>query len=154
MELLREYLAVSTTSCTGLVWIKSPRAAIKIGTPAFIRQDKDGYFCGLFKRKPYRAHRVVFFLTHNYWPAQVDHIDGAVTNNNPSNLRAVTVSENNHNIIAAGYTQNKITGRYQAKIMVHGKRKYLGYFNTPEEARTAYLTAKKQLHPTAPARCY
>lgn len=154
MELIKKYFELSSASPTGLVWRESPHARVLIGTPALINKDKDGYFRGLLKRKAYRAHRVVFYLAYDYLPDIVDHIDGDVTNNAIDNLRAANTQINNHNLVCSGFTKNKITGRYQAKIMVDGKRKYLGYYDTPEEAREAYLIAKAALHPTAPSRCY
>lgn len=154
MELLRTYFELSNRSPTGLLWKESPHPRISVGTPALINKDKDGYFRGLLKRRAWRAHRVVFYLYYGYMPDIVDHIDGDVTNNCPTNLRAASVQVNNHNLVCSGFTQNKITGRYQAKIMVCGKRKYLGYYDTPAEARAAYLAAKAIYHPTAPARCY
>lgn len=154
MELLREYFELSKGSPTGLVWRVSPHPRIPAGSYALINKDKDGYFRGLLKRKAWRAHRVVFYLHNGYLPQVVDHIDGDVSNNTPANLRSATTQMNNHNQVCSGFTRNKITGRYQAKIMIGGKRVYLGYYDTPEEARAAYLRAKTQLHPTAPTRCY
>jgi group I intron endonuclease len=40
-----------------------------------------------------------------------------------------------------GYDFDKRTGKYKARIIINKKRKHLGYYNTPEEARTAYLKA-------------
>ncbi len=43
------------------------------------------------------AHRIVFLMTHGFLPVYVDHIDGDPMNNDPSNLRAATPTENNCN---------------------------------------------------------
>lgn len=50
-------------------------------------------------RAQHYAHRIVFILSNGYDPAplQVDHIDRDSRNNHPSNLRAVTRSENQRN---------------------------------------------------------
>ncbi|WP_076738056.1 HNH endonuclease signature motif containing protein, partial [Cronobacter sakazakii] len=100
-------------------------------------------------------HRIVYFLHHGHWPVgEVDHIDGNPGNNHPDNLRDVTHSENQQNIPARGYYWHKPARRWQARIKVNGKLHSLGLYPTEAEARAAYLNAKAQLHPTAPARCY
>lgn len=149
---LRDYIAVSEDSPSGLVWIRKASKKLVVGSPAMNANSGSGYKHGRFNGAPYRAHRVVFYLTHGYWPVQVDHIDGNRHNNAPHNLRAVTCGENNQNRIAAGYSWCK--GKYAAQIIAGGKYQYLGRFSTEAEARTAYLSAKKQAHPTAPGRCY
>jgi hypothetical protein len=37
--------------------------------------------------------------------------------------------------------------KYEARIQVQGTYKYLGLFDTAEEAHAAYLTAKRAAHP-------
>jgi hypothetical protein len=39
----------------------------------------------------------------------------------------------------------KVGNRFQAQINVNGKKKYLGYFDTPEEAHQAWRIAKQDL---------
>jgi hypothetical protein len=46
-----------------------------------------------------------------------------------------------------GITYNKRRGKWIAEITKHGSGKYLGQYNTPEEAHEAYLCAKRELHP-------
>ena len=79
---------------------------------------------------------------------EVDHIDRDKTNNNISNLRMVTKAKNLQNIAFKGASYHKASGKYQVRIMVNGKRKHLGYFDTEEEAHDAYITEKLKLHPT------
>lgn len=88
----------------------------------------------------------------------VDHIDGNGLNNQRANLRACSRSENQRN---RGMTKTNKTGfkgvtttkwnrnsanKYVAQIQVHGKKRSLGYFPTPEQAHTAYCEAAKNLH--------
>lgn len=148
---IQDYIAVDPTSITGLRWIKSRRGTT-LGAAAFTAVDSYGYFCGCFAGKKNTAHRVVFFLVHGYWAAQVDHIDGVRKNNTPNNLREATANVNQHNKVCKGYTRRG--NKYQAQIMVNGAARSLGYFQTEEDARIAYLNAKRELHPTAPTRCY
>lgn len=140
-------MRVDSTSRTGLVWVSS-------GTPALISVDKDGYFTGTLKKHAVKAHRVVYALTTGLLPPAVDHIDGDIRNNAPNNLREASLSENQHNRVGRGYYWNAQRGKWQAQIAAYGRSQYLGRFNTEAEARTAYLEAKRKLHPTAPERCF
>jgi hypothetical protein len=45
-----------------------------------------------------------------------------------------------------GYSFDKSSQKWKAKIQVNNKPIYLGYYNTEEEAREAYLTAKRKYH--------
>ena len=44
-----------------------------------------------------------------------------------------------------GYTLTK-NGTYKARITVDNKKIYLGYYDTEEEARKAYIDAKLKYH--------
>jgi len=81
---------------------------------------------------------------------QVDHVNHRTLDNRRSNIRIVTHSENQHNRRHKGYYWHKTRQRYRAQIMVNGVSKHLGFYNTPDEARSAYLAAKAICHPTAP----
>ena len=86
---------------------------------------------------------------------QVDHINGIKHDNRRSNLRIVTSQENNHNRRSAnGYYWNKNAGKYRADIAINKKRINLGYYNTEDEARQAYLDAKRLYHPSAPVMSF
>jgi len=100
-----------------------------------------------------KIHRLVAetFLEADDKRNEVDHIDGDRTNNNVKNLRWVTSSENKHNRrTAKGYGWHKQFNKWLAQIMVNKKMHYLGYYPSEDEARQAYLTAKKIYHPSAP----
>jgi hypothetical protein len=58
----------------------------------------------------------------------------------------VTGQQNHFNRNAKGYTWNKPAGKWQARLMKDGKHISLGYYDNKEEARSAYLSAKKELH--------
>mgnify|MGYP003127671697 CR=1 FL=1 len=102
--------------------------------------------------KRYFRHRLVLAAFNtafniNNTDHKVDHKDGNKLNNAFSNLRVVTNQGNNfNNHIAKGYSWKKAAGKWQAYINVDGKKKHLGYFDTEEEARAAYLAAKEVLH--------
>jgi hypothetical protein len=122
----------------------------KAGTP----QNK-GYIFITIKGKKILAHRLAWFFEHGEFPnGYIDHINGVRTDNRIVNLRVVTCSENLQN-------QRKPRGKnpyvgisakgdfWQAHIAANGKQKNLGTFKTPEEARSAYIQAKKTWHPSA-----
>ena len=78
---------------------------------------------------------------------QIDHIDSNRINNNINNLRIVNNQQNHFNRTSAkGYSWNKRDKKYYAYIMLNNKNIYLGYFNTPEDARQAYINGKLIYH--------
>lgn len=85
---------------------------------------------------------------------QGDHIDLNTLNNHRSNIRLASVTQNlqhrrRHKSNTTGYkgvSYLKREKRWKATINAHGKAKYLGLFNTPEEAYEAYCQAAKELH--------
>ena len=78
---------------------------------------------------------------------KIDHIDNNKLNNAFSNLRVVTNQHNQFNRpTAKGYCWDKQKGKWQAYIAINYKVKHLGYFDTWEEARAAYLAAKEKYH--------
>jgi len=111
-----------------------------------------GYYqVGLFqngKSKSISVHRLIaeaFIDNLNNHP-YVDHIDGNKLNNNLDNLRWVTHQENLFNTKAKGYCWDKKAKKWRSYIMISNKIRHLGYFDNEEDARQAYLDAKKIYH--------
>jgi len=85
---------------------------------------------------------------------QGDHIHHLTLDNRRSELRLCTQSQNMCNIgkredNTSGYKGvcwNKHKQKWQAQIRVNGKRKNLGYFDTPELVHEAYCKAVLDLH--------
>lgn len=76
---------------------------------------------------------------------EIDHIDGDGLNNQRSNLRAASPSQNQANQVPRGGTSKfkgvsweKAKKLWRADIRVNGKRVCLGRFQTEEEAAQAY----------------
>lgn len=123
-------------------------------------QLKDGGKIVVFKKKMLYAYRVAFVLMTGEWPkGVVDHINGDRSDDRWSNLRDVTHQLNSQNLTRApchsksgflGVTRrNRDNKPFDAAIKVEGKYKFLGSFDTAEEAHQAYLQAKALHHPHA-----
>jgi len=89
-----------------------------------------------------------------YWPQnQMDHKDGNGLNNRWSNLRECSRSQNganrqgpqkNNKLGIKGVGLHVKSGKYHARIRVHGKQIHLGYYDTSEAAACAYQKAAKK----------
>jgi len=95
--------------------------------------------------KKFKLYLHRFLLCLNESDLCIDHINGNGLNNTNENIRMVTQQENCFNRRdVKGYT--KVGNQYKAQIRLNNKLKFLGYFNTENEARDAYLKAKSQMH--------
>lgn len=104
---------------------------------------------------PFLAHRLAVLYMTGEWPAaDVDHDDRDGLNNRWSNLRPATKSQNSANRSFSKKSSTKLrgayackrTGRYRAQICINGKIRWLGYYDTPEEAHAAYCAAHRAEH--------
>ena len=101
--------------------------------------------------KLYQRHRIIGYcylgLDINDVKQEIDHIDHDKLNNDIMNLRIVTHQENMFNKNnTKGYSWHKKTRKWHAEIRGNGKKISLGYWDTEEEARNAYLEAKEKYH--------
>lgn len=82
-----------------------------------------------------------------------DHQDGNGLNNTRTNLRLATKAENMRNqrlsqANTSGYkgvSWDKYREKWRAYIMPNKKQRFLGHFDTPEEAHAAYCAAALEL---------
>jgi hypothetical protein len=94
-------------------------------------------------------HRLVLGLESSDQVA--DHIDRNTLNNTRANLRACSHQQNasrraDYRKGSAGYRGvSKHRRKWVAAIGVHGKKRLLGLFDTPEEASEAYWRAAAEL---------
>lgn len=123
------------------------------------RYDKRGYVQYiLYKngtKQSIKGHHLVWDLfgegKRNGRIINVDHIDEDRSNNNITNLQLLSNRENlskgkNKQRKSSDYTgvyKPKQYNKYQAYITINGKHKYLGAFESQEEASLAYQTALK-----------
>ena len=99
------------------------------------------------KRFSLKAHQFVYYYKYGRIVDCIDHINGMRDDNRINNLREVTHQQNQYNQKnPKGCYLDKKTNKFQSKINFDGNEIYLGYFNTEQEARQAYLDAKKIYH--------
>ena len=115
---------------------------------------KFGYrMIGLFGVRIY-AHRLAWMIVNgDLGDKQIDHINGDRLDNRISNLRLVSVAQNMQNLKKStknttgfkGVSFYKAYNKFCAEPKVDGKKYFLGYFDTPEEAHNAYVAKKIEL---------
>lgn len=120
----------------------------KTGKRGYARPD--GYVYVSLLGKHYGEHRLIHLLFTGEWPHQVDHVNGVPSDNRHENLRSATHAENcmNRKPRASSkgcYWQPK-RQKWIAQIGFEGRRRTIGYFNTEEEAASAYSKAATTLH--------
>lgn len=83
---------------------------------------------------------------------KTDHINHKTLDNQEANLRVCT---NSQNLMSRGKQSNNTSGykgvsnnrgKWRAQIRTNGKVKFLGYWDTPEDAAIAYDVASRLIH--------
>lgn len=108
----------------------------------YARKDRDDYYASRDiynkSKKQIQMHRVIMNCPEDL---VVDHIDGNKLNNQKSNLRVCTNSENLRNRVPKRLPTSKVVGvqktpynTFRANIMINGKIKYFPTRKNIEEA--------------------
>lgn len=99
-------------------------------------------------KSPVMRYRVIWALHYGFWPPhEIDHVNHITTDDRIENLRLASPSQNQGNRRKNINSKNPYKGvrkakaRWQASISYNKKRRFLGSFNTPEEAAKAYHDA-------------
>lgn len=141
---------------TGHFTWKSDRVfgKIKAGTRAGTVSKANGYRQIWIGERTYNASRLAYLWMEGEWPkTQVDHINLDRSDDRWSNLRPATAQQNCANrglkkTNTSGLKGASLTkwGRWLSTINVQGKSRYLGTFDTKEEASAAYFKALTEAH--------
>ena len=97
----------------------------------------------------YCAHRLAWLWMTGKWPSEIDHVNRDPFDNRWVNLREATRSQNNANKPSTspfkGVSFDKRKNAWRARVKVNRKERWLGYFETAEEAHEAYRRAAQEI---------
>jgi hypothetical protein len=92
-------------------------------------------------------------MHHGFVPKIIDHINGNRSDNRIDNLRVASNNQNAWNRIANKNSTNPIKGirlhkdnKWEARIQVNKKSKYLGVFDDIELAELVVVEARNKYH--------
>lgn len=137
-----------TGKFTSLVNSKARKIGAVLGTISV-----DGYVVIRFNGKIVPAHRLAFLYMTGEWPPMfVDHIDRDRTNNKWENLRLADWTINNRNRSVqrnntsgvVGVSWDKISNKWYATICVDGKMIGIGRYTLKEDAISARKDAEEK----------
>jgi hypothetical protein len=111
-------------------------------------RGKAGYVYIRIAGSNYAAHRLAWiYMTGEWPPLEVDHVDGSRDKNEWDNLRLASSSQNNANRRTPLSKEHGLKGvrfndgRWEARIQIKGSRVSLGRFSSAQEAQDAYRSA-------------
>lgn len=148
--LVKKFFNYGTTS--GVLTWRLPTKLNQIGDE--VGSLDSGYLRVRLGKKQYRVHRLIWLYQTGYLPEQVDHIDHNRMNNKWDNLREVDALTNAHNLSQSikntlgttGVFLDRKSGKYRAGIMRNGNQKWLGFFDSINDAITARKQAELQFN--------
>lgn len=136
---------------TEFKWVSSTVGKSKIPYAMRLIGKRSGVRHGIIMHRVILGRMIGKTLTSS---EHVDHINGDGLDNRRGNLRIATPAQNMMNAKrrtdnTSGYkgvSLQKNTGKWSAQVWVNGKKRRLGYFNTPELAYEAYCKAAKEYY--------
>ena len=134
-------------------WKNPPHARFKVGQVTGT-VNTFGYVVIVVDGKARKAHRLAWlYMTGEFPPNQMDHINRIKTDNRWENLRPATRQQNSMNCTRnnntsgkKGVSWDKQNGKWQARIRVNGKLHHLGFYHDIEDAAVAYKNIARILH--------
>ena len=134
-------------------WVKSPRNGWNGRIAGHVDHAKGGYRYIKLSGRAFLTSRLAWLHETKEWPAGVvDHINGNRIDDRWENLRDV---EQAKNALNKSLNRNNLTGipgvhaeqgQYIARIAIGRRRKFLGAFDTPEEAAAARREAEERYY--------
>lgn len=114
--------------------------------------DGKGYICGFLNKKQVFLHRVIMGALNDN--RLIDHINHCGYDNRKKNLRLCNVTQNNQNRKVksntvsgkTGVYYDKLRNKWRAHINANGKYKFIGRYDTLQDAITARIKAEKQYY--------
>lgn len=156
-ERLREVLDYEPET-GAFIWRISPARCVSAGDMAGCIDHK-GYSRIKINGSKYAAHRLAWLYMTEAWPCdQIDHVNTDRADNQWSNLREATNSQNQQN--QRCHVASSLKGihlptrmrkrkyareKWVAKIQLDGCLRYLGAFDCPAAAHFAYVVAAERL---------
>lgn len=107
-----------------------------------------------FEGVPWPIHRIIFFMFHGYVPDYIDHINGVKQDNRIENLREATPAQNSANQGINKLNKSGVKGVswcntykiWRAYIRLNGKNKYIGRFNSLNDAKEFMELVRETIH--------
>lgn len=128
-------------------WSETPRKGVRAGHVAGnITRDGKGVRIRI-DRISYKAHRLAWLYVHGDWPSgEIDHAKGTPYDNRFTNLRDASHTQNMGNAKrrqdnSSGFKGVARSAAKQERWRAHLRGKYLGSFDTREDAHAAYAEA-------------
>lgn len=138
-------------------WIKENKSHPRL-TGQRAGATRNGYEMIKLDGNAFRSHRLAWFYMTGNQPEIIDHINGDGLDNRFDNLRNTTQAINAQNHKERVKENNLPTGvstcgsKFRARITVNKKVIFLGSFDTPEKAYSAYRDARDKYHDAPAAR--
>lgn len=126
-----------------------------VGVKKAVRGEKENpYLVTKCFKKTLYVHRIVWALSHGYWPeGEIDHINGVKSDNRINNLRDVPHSENQKNMKrfvsnksgVSGVCWDKREAKWKAYIQNGSGMLNIGHYSSLKDAAHARAKEERRL---------